>query len=80
MSSLNNYRVITLIQIISKLFECIGLLLEVRDDYLNSDNRQFGFKKHLGCASAMCAVRSTMDYINERAFATGARSRILYST
>jgi len=33
---------------------------------LNSDNRQFGFKKHLGCASAIVAVRSTMDLFNER--------------
>jgi len=55
MSSLNNYHALTLIPIISKIFELI--LLEVCDEYLNSDNRQFGFKKHLGCASAIFAIR-----------------------
>jgi len=49
-----------LITTISTLFERI--LLQVCDEYLNSYKRQFAFKKHLGCASAIFAVRSTMDY------------------
>jgi exonuclease III len=63
-SSLNNYRAITLIPVLSKLFECI--ILDVCDEYLSSDDRQFGFKKDLGCGNAIFAVRSTMDYFNDR--------------
>ena len=63
-SSLSNYRAITLIPVMSKLFEHI--ILDVCDEYLTSDDRQFGFKKHLGCGNAIFAVRSTMDYFNDR--------------
>jgi len=63
-SSLNNYRAITLIPVLSKLFEHI--ILDVCDEYLNSDDRQFGFKKRLGCGNAIFAVRSTLDYFNDR--------------
>ena len=63
-SSLNNYRAITLIPVISKLFEHI--ILNVGEEYLNSDDRQFGFKKHLDCGNAIFAMRSTMDYFSDR--------------
>jgi len=62
-SSLNNYRAITILSIISKSFEHI-LLGVCSGEYLNSDNRQFGFeKKHRGCARAKFAVRSTMNVV-----------------
>jgi len=48
----------------SKLFEHI--ILVVCDEYLNSDDRQFGFKKRLGCGNAIFTVRSTLDYFNDR--------------
>jgi len=63
-SSLSNYRAITLIPVVSKLFEHI--ILNLCDEYLNSDDRQFGFKKHLGCGNAIFAMRSTLDYFNDR--------------
>jgi len=44
-SSHNIYRAITVIPIICKLFE--NILLEVCDEYINSHNRQIGFKKYL---------------------------------
>jgi hypothetical protein len=63
-SSTNNYRAITLVPIISKLFECV--LLHITDEFLNTDDRQFGFKKGLGCANAIFVVRSTVDYFTDR--------------
>jgi len=63
-SSCNNYRAITLVPIISKLFEHI--LICICDEYLNTDDRQFGFKKGTGCANAIFSVRSTVDYFNDR--------------
>jgi len=45
----------------SKWFELV--LLEVCDEYLNFNNRQFGFKKHLGCDSAMFAVFEDLTLI-----------------
>jgi Reverse transcriptase (RNA-dependent DNA polymerase) len=33
---------------------------------LGTDDRQFGFKKDLGCSNAIFAVRSTVDYFNDR--------------
>jgi hypothetical protein len=63
-SSLSNYRAKTLIPVMSKLLEHI--ILDVSDEYLTSDDRQFGFKKHFGCGNAKFVVRSTMDYFNDR--------------
>ena len=63
-SSINNYRAITLVPIISKLLECV--LLHITDEFLNTDHRQFGFKKGLGCANAIFVVRSAVDYFRQR--------------
>jgi len=62
-SSLNNYRAITLIPVISKLFEHI--ILDVCDEYLISNDRQFGFKKRLGCGMlfSLCVVLWTISMI-----------------
>jgi Reverse transcriptase (RNA-dependent DNA polymerase) len=63
-SSTNNYRAITLVPVISKLFECV--LLHITDEFLNNDDRQFGFKKGLGCANAIFIVCNTVDYSTDR--------------
>jgi hypothetical protein len=34
-------------------------------DYLNSSNRQFGFKKELSCSHAIFSVRKTIEYFIE---------------
>ena len=41
-NNVSNYRGITLIAVISKLFE--GVLLEICNEFLQSDHLQFGFK------------------------------------
>ena len=61
---LSNYRGITLIAVISKLFE--GVLLDVCDSYLMSDDVQFGFKKGLGCNNAIFSLRTAIEYFRER--------------
>ena len=50
-NNVSNYRGITLITVISKLFE--GVLLEICSEVLQSDHLQFGFKKGLGCSNAI---------------------------
>ena len=51
LNDIDNYRAITLIPIISKLFEQVLLLL--CEDYLLVDELQFGFKRGIGCTNAM---------------------------
>ena len=63
-SSIDNYRPITLSPVISKLFE--SLLLELYQPFLKTDNLQFGFKKDVGCSNAIFAVRQVIEYFNER--------------
>ena len=63
-SSLDNYRGITLIPTISKVFELA--LLEICEQYLIRDDSQFGFKKGLGCADAIFTLRATIEYFRER--------------
>ena len=60
---LANYHGITLIAVISKLFE--GVLLDVCDSYLMS-NLQFGFKKGLGCNNAIFSLHTAIEYFRER--------------
>ena len=60
--SLSNYIAITLIPVISKLFE--GVLLNTVNDILISGDLQFGFKKNSGCANAFYTFWSTVDYFN----------------
>src|SRR5688572_7001840 len=59
--SVDTYRAITLIPVISKLFECI--LLKICADYFKSDDLQFGFKQAVGCANALFAMRSSIDFL-----------------
>jgi len=63
-NSLDNYRGITLIPVIAKLFELV--ILEISSDCLETDNLQFGFKSDVGCANAIFALTSTVDYFKNR--------------
>ena len=60
--SLSNYRAITLIPVISNVFE--GVLLNIANHLFISDDLQFGLKKNSGCANALYTFRSTVDYFN----------------
>ena len=64
LSSVGNYRAITLIPIISKLFECI--ILKICSDHLETDELQFGFKQGVGCANALFAMRTSIDFYVDR--------------
>jgi len=56
---LTNFRGITLSSIISKVFEhCILLLFR---GHLKSNDRQFEFKKNLGCSRAIYCVRNIVN-------------------
>jgi len=58
--NVDNFRGITLCPIISKVFE--QCLLFLYNKYLTSNDRQFGFKKSLGCAHAIFSVRNVIEY------------------
>ena len=59
-NNVNNYRGITLIPVISKLFELV--LLEICEEFLVCDELQFCFKKGVGCSEAIFTLRATIDY------------------
>lgn len=63
-NSLDNYRGITLIPVIAKLFELV--ILELCSDCLLTDELQFGFKPKLGCPNAIFAFRTTIDHFIDR--------------
>jgi hypothetical protein len=48
--------------IISKIFEMV--LLELYSECLVTDDLQFGFKKQLGCPSAIFSLRQIVNYYN----------------
>ena len=64
LSSVDNYRPITLSPLLSKVFELF--LLESYSKHLHSDNLQFGFKKHLGCSNAIFVLRQVVEHFNKR--------------
>ena len=53
-SSVDNYRPITLSPVISRVFE--SLLLLQYSEHLRTDDMQFGFKKGIGCSNAIFAL------------------------
>lgn len=59
-NDVNNYRGITLIPVISKLFELV--LSELCKPFLQTDDLQFGFKKGLGCSNAIFLLHDSIDY------------------
>jgi len=64
MNDLNNYRPITLIPVISKLFESI--ILATCQECLKVDDLQFGFRRGLGCTDAIFSLKTTINYYTER--------------
>jgi len=63
-NSLDNYRGITLIPVIAKLFELV--ILEVSGNCFETDDLQFGFKSDVGCPNAIFTLRSTIDYFKNK--------------
>jgi Reverse transcriptase (RNA-dependent DNA polymerase) len=64
LSTCSNYRAITFVAAKSKLFEKV--MLYTSQEYLNTDERQFCFKNHLGRNQAIFTVRSTVDFFTNR--------------
>ena len=62
--SSTNYRPITLVPVIFKVFEMF--ILNICADNLVSDDLQFGLKNGLGCANAIFTLRTTIDYFTDR--------------
>jgi hypothetical protein len=60
----DNYRGISINPVISKIFE--HCLLVIFNGFLNSHNRQFGFKAKSGCNHALYTVRKTVEFFIER--------------
>ena len=59
-NSIDAYRGITVSCILSKIFE--SCLLKIMANYFNTSDRQFGFKKKVGCNNAIFALRKTVDF------------------
>jgi hypothetical protein len=58
-NDVNNYRAITLIPVISKVFE--GVILTLCEDFLITDTLQFGFKRNIGCTEAIFTLKSVIS-------------------
>ena len=63
-SLLDNYRPITLNPVITKW--CENARMELFGDHLISDDLQFGFKKKVGCPSAIFVLRQLVQFFNSR--------------
>jgi len=63
-SSIENYRPITLSSVISKLFESV--VLDKFQAFMKTDDLQFGFKKGLSCSHAIYALRQGVEYFSNR--------------
>ena len=60
----SNYRPITLGSLLSKLFEkAIDLKIS---PYLDSDQLQFGFKKHTSTEHALFVLKSTINHFTDK--------------
>jgi exonuclease III len=64
LSSLDNYRPITLSPVISKLFEAV--MLGLYSKFMKTDDLQFGFKKNVGCSNAIFVLRQVTEFFNNR--------------
>ena len=62
LTSLNNFRGITLSPTMSKIFEMC--LISLFEDYLLTHDLQDGFKKNLDCNHALYMLRSVIEHYN----------------
>ena len=63
-TSVENYRPVTLSCVISKVLELV--LLQKCSHFMKSDNLQFGFKQGVGCTTAIFALSQAVEYFNKR--------------
>jgi len=59
-NDINNYKGITLIPVVSKLFEL--LILEICKTNLKTEDLLFKFKKHVECTNAIFVIIETINY------------------
>lgn len=59
-NSVDNYRGITLISVVSKIFE--NIILGLCKESLITDELQFGFKKGVGCSDAIFSLRAVIEH------------------
>jgi len=76
-NSLDNYRAITRIPVISKLFELV--VLELCTEQLMTDELQYGFKPSVGCANAIFTLRTTIDHFRDRGSTVYSAKRLIQS-
>ena len=60
LNDIDNYRPITLIPVISKVYE--NVMLTLCEDLLQTSELQFGFKKGVGCTDAIFALKATVGH------------------
>ena len=62
-AAFDDFRGITVSPVISKVLEkCI---LECFGEYFISSDKQFGFKKKIGCSHTIYSLRTVVDYFSE---------------
>ena len=59
----NNYRAITISSLLGKLFDLI--VLSEQGSSLETDNLQFGFKRHFSTVICTALLMETIEYYNE---------------
>ena len=64
LNDIDNYRPITLIPVVSKIFEHV--ILSLCEECLISDQLQFGFKRDSSCADAIFMLRTSVEYFNSK--------------
>jgi hypothetical protein len=64
LNDVSNYRPITLTPVLSKILEHV--LFSLCEEFLITDELQFGFKRDLGCADAIFALRTTIEHFNSK--------------
>jgi hypothetical protein len=63
LTTADDYRGITICPVVSKIFEYCIL---INFDNISTSERQFGFKKSIGCQNSLHTVRKVVNYFNHR--------------